>query len=101
MDITNKEKTYRILSIDAWNGCCAGCGCEEGSETCWTWNAWYPVGNFTGNIDGDVIRQLVDAGFLKDTAIEGCRIEDDGWNVIVCRKDNCEPLYAIEYGDSE
>jgi hypothetical protein len=84
-------KTYRVLSIDAWQGC-------DG----YTWNAWYDA----GDIDADAIhwgaRKLLkyfrDNGFLTEQSAGKCAIDDDQYNIVIVERSTRRPLFAIEYG---
>lgn len=87
--------THRILSIDAW---------AEGEEG-WTWNEWFHVGNICSErlarlgSDADLIEWMIDAGYLAPIAREVCEVEDDGYNIVFCDRDDMRPVFAIEYGD--
>jgi len=87
----------KILSIDAWAECC---GCEhndESEERCWTWNQWFTVGD-VGSVPDDPIGYLIDEGYLKPIAREGCYVADDQFNIVIHDKTDDRPLYAFEYG---
>lgn len=86
------QKTYRILSIDAW------AGQEEGT---WDWNSWHKVGEYTGNLDDDnaILEFFIREGFLKPEAKTKVYLNDDGHNIVLTADSNHEPLYAIEHGN--
>lgn len=83
-----------ILSIDAW---------AEGNDG-WTWNAWYKIGSIDKvdfeliTSDDDYIQCFIDKGIIEESARDKVSIYDDQYNVVLVRKDNDMPLYAIEYG---
>ena len=83
-------KTFPVLSIDAW-----------GNETDgYEWNQWFNVGSIDIDLDAanhDIIRAMVDAGYLTSAALESAEVEDDGFNIVIVDKETQEPVYAIEY----
>jgi hypothetical protein len=84
-------KTYKVLSIDAWGNE------EDGYE----WNQWFNAGTIDlVSIDDDdlVLNEMHHQGFI--TAVEGCDIEDDQYNLVVVDKATREPLFAVEYGST-
>lgn len=84
-------QTFSVLSIDAW-----------GNETDgYEWNQWFNVGSIDLDLDGenrDIIRAMVDAGYLTALALESAEVEDDGYNIVIVDKETPAPVFAIEYG---
>jgi hypothetical protein len=84
-------KTFPVLSIDAW-----------GNETDgYEWNQWFNVGSIDLDLDAanhDIIRAMVDAGYLTSATLESAAVEDDGFNIVILDKETREPVFAIEYG---
>jgi hypothetical protein len=84
-------KTFPVLSIDAWGNL------EDGYE----WNQWFNVGSIDLDLDAedrDIIRAMVNAGYLTALALESAEVEDDGFNIVILDKETREPVFAIEYG---
>jgi hypothetical protein len=46
----------------------------------------------------DIIRAMVNAGYLTALALESAEVEDDGFNIVILDKETREPVFAIEYG---
>jgi hypothetical protein len=80
-----KEK-FPVLQIDAWSG-------EDGG---WIWKSWSTIKT---------------VGFLPKTAQEffkiigaepaktsDYKVRDDGYNIVLYRKGDGMPFYAVEYG---
>ncbi len=97
--MTNETKTetnvqtFPVLSIDAWGNQ------EDGYE----WNQWYKVGTIEIDLDAenrDIIRAMVDAGYLTAAGLESAEVEDDGYNIVILDKETREPVFAIEYGST-
>ena len=93
--MTNETKTniqtFPVLSIDAWGNL------EDGYD----WNACYKVGSIDLDLDAedrDIIRAMVNAGYLTALALESAEVEDDGFNIVILDKETREPVFAIEYG---
>ena len=95
--MTNETKTktnvqtFPVLSIDAWGNL------EDGYD----WNACYKVGSIDLDLDAenrDIIRAMVNAGYLTALALESAAVEDDGFNIVILDKETREPVFAIEYG---
>ena len=84
-------KTFPVLSIDAW-----------GNETDgYEWNQWFNVGSIDLDLDAanhDIIRAMVNAGYLTSAALESAVVEDDGYNLVIVDMETREPVLAIEYG---
>ena len=84
-------KTFPVLSIDAW-----------GNETDgYEWNQWFNVGSIDLDLDAanhDIIRAMVNAGYLTALALESAVVEDDGFNIVILDMETREPVFAIEYG---
>jgi hypothetical protein len=84
-------QTFPVLSIDAWGNL------EDGYE----WNQWFNVGSIDLDLDAenrDIIRAMVNAGYLTALALESAAVEDDGFNIVILDKETREPVFAIEYG---
>ena len=84
-------QTFPVLSIDAWAEPDGG----------WTWNQWFHVGTIDLDLDAenrDIIRAMVNAGYLTALALESAEVEDDGFNIVILDKETREPVFAIEYG---
>ena len=84
----------KILSIDAISD---GCG--------WVWNDWYTI-NSEVLFDGwdklkprPLLKYLRDIGILSDHSKGRLSIDDDGFNVIICRKSDRMPVIAVCYGE--
>lgn len=87
-----KTQTYKVLSIDSW----------KNSENSWYWNAWYNAGTIellSLDDNRDVLRRMRDAGFLSEYSKGKIFIDDDQYNLVICNKNNREPIFAIVYGD--
>ena len=84
-------QTFPVLSIDAW-----------GNETDgYEWNQWFHVGSIDLDLDAenrDIIRAMVNAGYLTQQGLDVCDVEDDGFNIVILDKETREPVFAIEYG---
>ena len=84
-------QTFPVLSIDAW-----------GNETDgYDWNNWFHVGSIDLDLDAenrDIIRAMVNAGYLTPAGLNVCDVEDDGFNIVILDKETREPVFAIEYG---
>lgn len=111
------EKQVNVLSIDAWHAGCDGCMCETHEDEdaahaandsgdhfdSWTWNAWYKVQTLPLAVcdlkPAEVIEALISEGLLNDCARTECDVEDDGYNVVILKKSNRKPLFALAYGD--
>ena len=92
--MTNETKTnvqtFPVLSIDAWGNL------EDGYD----WNACYKVGSIDLDLDAedrDIIRAMVNAGYLTALALESAEVEDDGFNIVILDMETREPVFAIEY----
>ena len=84
-------QTFPVLSIDAW-----------GNETDgYEWNQWFNVGSIDLDLDAanhDIIRAMVNAGYLTALALESAAVEDDDYNLVIVDRETREPVFAIEYG---
>jgi hypothetical protein len=83
-------QTFPVLSIDAWGNP------EDGYE----WNQWFNVGSIDLDLDAanhDIIRAMVNAGYLTALALESAVVEDDGYNLVIVDMETREPVFAIEY----
>ena len=85
------NKTYRILSIDAWGNK------KDGYE----WNNWFTVGEIDSipDTNKDIIQLMIDEGFLKPGVNKLVEIDDDQYNLVILDKKTKQPLFAIEYGN--
>ena len=94
--MTNETKeanvqTFPVLSIDAWGNP------QDGYE----WNEWFNVGTIDLDLDAenrDIIRAMVNAGYLTKAGLDVAEVEDDGYNLVIIDKETREPAFAIEYG---
>lgn len=87
----NSEKTFRLLSIDAWR--------DMGG---WTWNDWHSLMRVPAEVADYKPRKLFswlrDNGIASDHSKGKLAVEDDGYNVVIYERSNMRPLWAIEYG---
>ena len=84
-------QTFPVLSIDAWGNKTDG----------YEWNQLFNVGSIDIDLDAenrDIIRAMVNAGYLTALALESAAVEDDGFNIVILDKETREPVFAIEYG---
>lgn len=112
----------RVLEIDAWvdDFRCPNCDyshnehtlivkCRHCGETyndyeglSWTWNNWFNVGFFEGNLNELTAMEYFRENFKDHLTIDDMyqffEIEDDLYNIVLVDKKNRRPLYAIEYG---
>jgi hypothetical protein len=64
------------------------------------WNQWFNVGSIDLDLDAedrDIIRAMVNAGYLTALALESAEVEDDDYNLVIVDKETREPVFAIEY----
>jgi hypothetical protein len=83
-------KTFPVLSIDAWGNQ------EDGYE----WNQWFNVGTIDLDLDDEnreIIRAMVNAGYLTKAGLDVAEVEDDGYNIVIVDEETREPVFAIEY----
>ena len=83
-------QTFPVLSIDAWGNKTDG----------YEWNQWFNVGSIDLDLDAanhDIIRAMVNAGYLTALALESAAVEDDGFNIVILDKETRDPVFAIEY----
>ena len=92
--MTNETKTnvqtFPVLSIDAWGN----------QEDGYDWNQWFNVGTIDLDLDDenrDIIRAMVNAGYLTAAGLDVAEVEDDGYNIVIVDKETREPVFAIEY----
>jgi hypothetical protein len=92
--MTNETKTnvqtFPVLSIDAWGN----------QDDGYDWNQWFNVGTIDIDLDDenrDIIRAMVDAGYLTKAGLDVCDVDDDGYNIVILDKETREPVFAIEY----
>jgi len=87
----------KVLSVDAW--------AEPGGG--WSWNEWHHVGNiskeeFESLTDNrKIIAWFREEGFLGDGSRGKVAVDDDQYNIVIVKKSNRQPLFAIEYGNEE
>jgi hypothetical protein len=93
--MTNETKTnvqtFPVLSIDAWGN----------QEDGYDWNQWFNVGTIDLDLDDEnreIIRAMVNAGYLTKAGLDVAEVEDDGYNIVILDKETREPVFAIEYG---
>jgi hypothetical protein len=86
-------QTFPVLSIDAWGN----------QEDGYDWNQWFNVGTIDLDLDDenrDIIRAMVNAGYLTAAGLDVAEVEDDGYNIVILDKETREPIFAIEYGST-
>ena len=84
---------YKILNVEAW---------PDGQGS-WQWDAWQSAGVIDAETsdtltDAELIQWFVDNGYLKESALKDCSIDNDGYNLSIIRTEDKYPLFAIEYG---
>ena len=88
-----EAKMVSVLSIDAW----------ADGEDGWNWNMWTKVGSvdvaMCDKPEAEILAFMVAEGYCKEAALTGCYVEDDQYNMVVCDKENHQPLYALAYGE--
>jgi hypothetical protein len=84
------KNTFKVLSIDAWGNS------EDGYE----WNNWFDVGTVTVDLDSpeSVILESMLEDYINTT--EPFSVDDDGYNLVIVRKESKMPVFAIEYGST-
>jgi hypothetical protein len=84
------RNTFKVLSIDAWGNS------EDGYE----WNNWFDVGTVTVDLDSpeSVILESMLEDYINTT--EPFSVDDDGYNLVIVRKESKMPVFAIEYGST-
>lgn len=90
MTTETNVQTFPVLSIDAWGNR------EDGYE----WNQWFNIGTIDLDLDAenrDIIRAMIDAGYLTSGSLDRAAVEDDDYNLVIIDKETGEPLFAIEY----
>ena len=92
----NTQKTFKILSIEAW----------ADGEDGWYWNNWNCVGELEDETlldngrNEELIAWFIQEGYLKETAKDLVYVDDDQYNLVITHKDSHEPIYAVEYGNN-
>ena len=85
----------RVLSIDAWRD--PKCG--------WFWNNWFHVDDVPAELvdmsPRRLLRAMRERGYLSNYSKGRMTVEDDGYNVVILRKSDGMPEFAIEYGNQE
>jgi hypothetical protein len=59
----------------------------ETLKTGYDWNQWFNVGSIDLDLDAenrDIIRAMVNAGYLTALALESAEVEDDDYNISHC-----------------
>ena len=85
----------KILSIDARAG--------YEPET-WEWNNWFKVGEISKEefeslkTNNQIAEWMHENGYTTTSNIEKIHFEDDGYNIVLCDKEDLQPIFAIEYG---
>lgn len=83
-----------ILSIDAW---------RDGHG--WMWNSWHKIGECGPAVCAlnarAVLAFLRCEGYLTDESKGRVEIDDDGYNLVVCDRNDHRPLIALAYGEEE
>jgi hypothetical protein len=86
------KNEYWILSIDAW---------AEDTNS-WTWNDWRVIGTLSPDTKlPDTVEQFVKACELEPSDEfdpNEYTLDDDQHNIVLVRKEDMMPIYAIEYG---
>ena len=88
---------------------CYSCGEEfpDNEGITWTWNNWFDSGKFQEEKDGELNEENALKFFFGEYPLqyEGLEsfksafdIEDDQYNLVLYRKSDYRPMYAIEYG---
>lgn len=95
-----KFKKFKLLSIDAW---------ADGES--WTWNEWHTSGHYRESEYGPLTNDSAMTYFFenvfntsslsRDEITAAIELEDDQYNIVLKRKEDQRPLWAIEYGYSE
>ena len=84
-----EPKMVSVLSIDAW----------ADGEDGWNWNMWTKVGSVDVTMcdkpEAEILAFMVAEGYCKEAALTGCYVEDDQYNMVICDKENHQPLYAL------
>lgn len=90
---------FKVLSIDAWN---------DGDS--WTWNNWFNNGEYDSLENGELNEENALGYFFNEyyslnernksikDFLENYDIDDDQYNLVLVRKSDRMPIYAIEYG---
>jgi hypothetical protein len=90
---TPVSQTVNVLSIDAWRNCDNG----------WDWNNLHKVGRIDVSVCDLQARALLkvmrDEGYLSAYSAGRVAVEDDGYNVVIVRRSDNMPLFAIAYGE--
>jgi hypothetical protein len=90
------EKTHlkvTILSIDAWRD-------DKG----WQWNNWFKLDEEVFIAKDSltpraIFKYLREIGYLSGYSKGRVELDDDGYNLVVCKKSNHEPVIALCYGE--
>lgn len=82
-----------ILSIDAW---------RDGAGS-WTWNNWFRVGEVEDipPTTRQILRFMRAEGYLSAKSAGLVMVDDDGYNLVICKRSNGCPLFAICYGENQ
>jgi len=93
--MNTEETELQILSIDAWR-----------YDNSWSWNFWSRSGTIDKEdfeklkTNRDFINFFRNEGYISNESKGKVSIEDDGYNIVVCKRSDNRPLYAIEYGSA-
>lgn len=89
---------FKVLSIDAW----ASYDGTDDSVYSWDWNNWHNFGEYDEERDGPLTEENA-FKFLSDYINSGYEnefeVEDDQYNLVLVRKSDRMPIFAIEYGN--
>jgi hypothetical protein len=69
----------------------------------WTWDWWGKLEEVFISKDKltprAIFKYLRDIGYLNDYSKGRLELDDDGYNLVVCRKSNHQPVIALCYGE--
>lgn len=117
----------RVLSIDAWcdGQNCIECGSSKLSDTTkgkkvkcdccltefderegktWTWNNWFHVADYKGELNEQAAMKYFEEELFTGNLVDNDKfldifeVIDDQYNLVLIRKKDQMPIYAIEYG---
>jgi hypothetical protein len=95
--MTNETNETNVLKLFPSYPLTHGVTKPDGYE----WNQWFNVGSIDLDLDAanhDIIRAMVNAGYLTSAALESAVVEDDDYNIVIVDMETREPVFAIEYG---
>lgn len=83
---------YTLLGVDALK-----------YEGCWNWDSWWRIEDSiyieskpTPRLIFKLLRQW---GYLNDYSKGKVELDDDGYNLVICKKSNHQPVLALCYGE--